>query len=201
MIKNRNMFLELPPLPVSDIEALRYAGVRGETEEYENLLSLCKAELLPNLRGLVTYRVVDFYADGEFCEIGGIRVKSRSLSKAFFGSKSAIIFVATVGLTADRLVKKYEGISVLRAHMINALATERIESLCDSFADMAQRELFSEYALTKRFSAGYGDLPLEFQRDIFMLLTPEKYIGVTLNDSLLMTPTKSVSALIGIKNK
>ena len=44
----------------------------------------------------------------------------------------------------------------------------------------------------------YGDLPLEAQRDVFALLNPEKRIGVTLNDGLLMSPSKSVTAIAGI---
>jgi cobalamin-dependent methionine synthase I len=55
-------------------------------------------------------------------------------------------------------------------------------------------------SLTQRFSAGYGDLPLELQRDIFGALDCQRKIGVTLNESLLMSPSKSVSAIVGIIN-
>ena len=49
-----------------------------------------------------------------------------------------------------------------------------------------------------RYSPGYGDLSLESQKQVFALLNPPKYIGVTLNDSLLMSPSKSVTGIIGI---
>ena len=55
--------------------------------------------------------------------------------------------------------------------------------------------------LTSRFSAGYGDLSLEFQREIFRALDCQKNIGLTLNESLIMSPTKSITAIIGIKGK
>ena len=51
---------------------------------------------------------------------------------------------------------------------------------------------------TPRFSPGYGDLPLETQRDVFRLLDCERKIGVWLNESLLMTPSKSVTAIFGL---
>ena len=49
-----------------------------------------------------------------------------------------------------------------------------------------------------RFSPGYGDFPLEVQRDFERILEMPKTIGVTLSDSLLMTPTKSITAVIGL---
>ena len=53
-------------------------------------------------------------------------------------------------------------------------------------------------SLTMRYSPGFGDLSLENQKKVFALLNPQKYIGVTLNDSLLMSPSKSVTAIVGI---
>ena len=44
----------------------------------------------------------------------------------------------------------------------------------------------------------YGDLPLEVQTQFFQLLDCQRQIGLTLNDSLLMTPSKSVTAVFGI---
>jgi cobalamin-dependent methionine synthase I len=65
--------------------------------------------------------------------------------------------------------------------------------------DSFEEEISGSFgSLTRRFSPGYGDLPLEFQKTVFLLLNPEKYIGLTLSESLLMTPIKSVSAIIGI---
>ena len=52
--------------------------------------------------------------------------------------------------------------------------------------------------LKPRFSPGYGDLPLEMQRDIFRVLDCSRKIGLTLNESLLMSPSKSVTAIVGI---
>ena len=44
-------------------------------------------------------------------------------------------------------------------------------------------------------------MPLESQRDVFELLKPEAKIGISLSDeSLLMTPSKSVTAIFGIRD-
>ena len=72
---------------------------------------------------------------------------------------------------------------------------ERIEALCDAFC----KDLSMEYgALTPRFSPGYGDLPLDIQRSVFRFLEPEIKIGLTLSESLIMCPSKSVTAFVGI---
>ena len=52
--------------------------------------------------------------------------------------------------------------------------------------------------LKPRFSAGYGDLPLAVQKAIFSALELSQRIGLTLNESLLMTPSKSVTAIFGL---
>ena len=76
-----------------------------------------------------------------------------------------------------------------------AIGAERIESLCDAFC--AEREA-EGLRLRPRFSPGYGDLPLELQRDLFRGLDCSRKIGLTLNESLLMSPSKSVTAIAGI---
>ena len=53
--------------------------------------------------------------------------------------------------------------------------------------------------LCPRFSPGYGDIPLEMQKTFFELLQCQKNLALTLNNSLIMSPEKSVTAFIGIK--
>jgi cobalamin-dependent methionine synthase I len=110
-----------------------------------------------------------------------------------------LVFAATVGVGVDRAIAKYSRIAPSKAFMLSALGAERIEALCDAFC----REYAFEknVALTPRFSSGYGDCPLDVQRQIFYLLDCPKNIGLTLNDSMLMSPTKSVTAFVGIKEK
>ena len=82
---------------------------------------------------------------------------------------------------------------------LQAIGAERIEALCNAFSlEMKNEYAKSGRSLRPRFSAGYGDLPLELQREIFNALGCERRIGLTLNDSLIMSPSKSVTAIIGI---
>ena len=82
--------------------------------------------------------------------------------------------------------------------MMQAIGAERIESLCDVFCEELSQELQEEGYLTSRFSPGFGDLPLTIQHDVFRVLDCSRKIGLTLNESLLMSPSKSVTAFAGI---
>ena len=98
-----------------------------------------------------------------------------------------------MGIAPDRLAQKYSRVSPVKALFLEAVGNERIEALCDVFC--------GEYANARpRFSPGYGDLPLDLQKDIFAALDCSRKIGLTLNQSLLMSPSKSVTAIMGLKS-
>ncbi|MBQ0098922.1 MAG: hypothetical protein KBS91_00040, partial [Firmicutes bacterium] len=124
-------------------------------------------------------------------------VKSNDLAINLKGAKKVILFIASVGTMIDRLIKKYSLISPLKALLFQAFGAERVESLCDEFCAFIKEN----YGNTKpRFSAGYGDLDLSTQKDIFALLKPSK-INVSLGENLIMSPSKSVTAFVGICDK
>jgi hypothetical protein len=144
----------------------------------------------------VCYSVVNVTRDGDRVDLEFASVTSQGLSKVLDGCERAVVFAATVGLGVDRLIARYQTYAPSKALMLQAIGTERIEALCDAFC----REIAREYkAVRPRFSAGYGDLPLELQRDIFRVLDCQRRIGLTLNESLLMSPSKSVTAIIGVR--
>ena len=55
--------------------------------------------------------------------------------------------------------------------------------------------------LTDRFSPGYGDMPLDDQHALFRILNVSRRIGISLSESGLMIPQKSVTALIGVADR
>ena len=179
--------------PINRDELLRYAGVKGNAEDVESLLDECLGET-----GGLIYKIC--YAEfpiikGDLLDLGFTKIHSDTAEKGLCGCDSVIIFGATVGIAIDRLIAKYLVLSPAKALLFQAIGAERIESLCDLFcSDMAR-----DRAIRPRFSPGYGDLPLEVQKDIFAVLGCEKHIGVTLNGSLLMSPSKSVTAMFGVK--
>ena len=186
-----------PPPPISEREILRYAGCKEADEATLALLSSCLAEALPQLSYKLVYRIVSLDMSGGVCDFGSFSVDSADLFKNLTGAGNVVLFVATVGVALDRLIKKYSRTSPARALMLSAIGAERCEALCDAFCS----EMWEKYGRVRpRFSPGFGGVPLSVQRDMFSLLSPEKHIGVCLNESLLMSPSKSVTAFLGVKS-
>lgn len=182
--------------PIDEREILRYAGCK---EGDGGVLSLLKQTLLET-ENAFSYRVC--YRELSLTEFYGRCPQaetSADLKKLFLGCESVVLFCATVGLAIDRKISEYGVRSPAQAVLAQAIGAERIESLCELFCAELQREYEkSGKGLTSRYSAGYGDLPLSAQKEIFALLDCSKRIGVSLTENLLMTPTKSVSAIVGI---
>ena len=180
-------------------EVLRYARSSSRDELSVELVNEV-VDLAENAFSYsVCYAELPFSSDGEVCDFLAFKVKSKNLSRCLAGTSGVLVFAATVGVGIDRLISKYTRIAPSKALMLDALGAERIEALCDAFCDEYKKE--KNVLLTPRFSAGYGDCPLVAQRHIFDLLNCQKSIGLTLNDSMLMSPTKSVTAFVGIKEK
>jgi len=75
-------------------------------------------------------------------------------------------------------------------------------ALVEGYADLCQKEiegnLKPNQTLTFRFAPGYGDLPLSTNKMILEELKAEKRIGIHLTETMLMTPRKSIVAILGI---
>ena len=127
--------------------------------------------------------------------------ESRNLAGNLAQCSHVVLLAATLGLEADKLLQKYEILNMTKAALIQACGAACIEAYCDILQEQISEELSNEgrkLYLRPRFSPGYGDLPLQYQKVIFDELECTKRIGLTLTDSLLMYPTKSVTAFIGL---
>lgn len=130
-------------------------------------------------------------------QLDGIRVTSSALARYFSGCSETYIFLATLGAEVDRLIMKKKALSLSEGFTLDCVASALIETACDEI----ETRLCSAEETKNRFSPGYSDCPLTVQRDIFSVLSANKYIGVKLLDSLLMTPMKSVSAFVAVLEK
>lgn len=187
---------------VNEREIWRYAGhpqSAGEPEEALcDLLCEVKRELLDEFSYKVCYRRMDISWEGGM-PLLPFYSGSKQLAKSLAGSREIIIFAATIGLGIDRQIARYQRLAPTKALLMQAYGAERIERLCDVFCEEIEHDAKEEgLSCTPRYSPGYGDLPLEAQKEFFKLLDCSRQIGVSLNDSLLMTPSKSVTAVFGI---
>lgn len=182
-------------------EILRYTGVREATDETVSLMEECISLARGKSAFKVCYTRLPIEVAEDTIDMGFAKVKSAALQRALSGCDKAVVLAATIGIEMDRLVARYSALSPSKGLMLQAIGAERIECLCDLFcADLKAVAVERGESIRPRFSPGYGDLELELQRDIFYTLDCPRKIGLTLNDSLLMSPTKSVTAIVGISS-
>jgi len=106
------------------------------------------------------------------------------------GCGSCIVFAVTLGLGTERYL------AGLAADPAAALYADTACSLLiEEAADYAEGEMPRH--TTWRYSPGYGDLPLTLQGKLLSLLDAPRRLGLTLTDSGLMLPRKSITAIVG----
>ncbi len=182
--------------PFCKKEILRYAGCKSYDVDIEEILNSCISEAENSFIYKVCSTQLDLNVSGDVCDFGLFKVESKGLSSNLKNCKKVILCAATVGVEIDRLISKYSRIFPSKALIFQAMGAERIEALCEAFCTDFEKE----YAvfLKPRFSPGYSDLSLSVQKEVFRILDCPKNIGLSLNDSMLMSPSKSVTFFVGV---
>jgi len=129
----------------------------------------------------------------------GMALKSPKLSRTLRDSEELICFLTTVGEEIDFEIKRMMQHGHLsEAFIMDALGSVAVESIAEQFHRRMEREYSeNDKAVTLRFSPGYCDWPIKEQRKLFELFDPNTS-GIELNNSCLMTPRKSISAVFGV---
>ncbi len=192
-------------MEVNRKEVERYLGYRGLTtidEKMQSVIEDCIREMEEAMTPRCIYKTFPIEWDGESCEFAGIRVEPGNLTRNLKGCKEIVMLAVTIGPGADRLVKRSEIRDMLKAYTYQAVGAAAVEAWCDEVNERIKQEAADKELYARpRFSPGYGDFPLEVQKDFERILEMPKSIGVSLSESLLMTPTKSITAVIGLSDR
>ena len=136
---------------------------------------------------------------GEFF-IGDLKVASKDLGKNLTDCHEVFLMGATIGIGVDRLIARAMVSDVSKAAIYQAIGAAYIEDYCDYINAEIRAIACNENCKTQpRYSPGYGDLSLDYQKDIARLLNLSKNVGISLSESKIMSPSKSVTAIIGVK--
>ena len=183
-------------------EAVRYLGF-GRREADEATLRLVAAAFSQLERAAsprIVWRVFDLRTAGEGrLDIGGMEVESRSLWKNMKGCCQAVVLGATLGSGVDLLLRRQSLTDMAAAVVTQACAAAMLEEYLDGEQEKIGRELEREGKyLRPRFSPGYGDFSICHQGQLLAMLEAPKRIGLSMTDSSMLTPVKSVTAVIGV---
>lgn len=158
--------------------------------------------LIEAVRPRYTYRVfgLEFIERKIHLRGTNIVLSGNTANKMLAQCKSAALLACTIGAGFDSMLRAEQVRDMAGAVILDACGSALVESGCDA-AEIELSNRFSEKFLTDRFSPGYGDLPLSLQPDICSALDSVRRLGLTVTDSLLLNPVKSVTAVIGISQK
>ena len=181
----------------SDI--LRYMGHKGRVEEnLEAMISLCleKLKTVSEPRHVMTQLPCE--VNGNSVMLGELEIKSYALASRLEKCSRVYIFAATLGADVDRLITQRTKIDSAEALCLQACAAAQIEDYCDSIEKKLSSELIQQELTPRpRFSPGYCDFDITHQTDVLRILQAHKRIGLGETKTHMLTPLKSVTAVIG----
>lgn len=184
-------------------EVLRYLGVK---EDPEGAMALAvegeAARLVRAVRPRYVYRLfpLEQGPDGIALQGSGVTLPGSLAASLLAQCGQAALLACTLGAGFEAMLRAVQARDMARAVILDACGSALVEAGCDA----AEREIAGRYLglyLTDRFSPGYGDLPLEVQEIICSVLDAPKRLGVQVTESLLMNPSKSVTAVIGLATR
>lgn len=114
--------------------------------------------------------------------------------------KQVVFMAGTLSIGFDQKLASKSLVNASDALLFDSLGSSAIESVMDQIEQEIQQDL-PDIRLLPRFSCGYGDLPLKLQKDLFREFDLSRKCGIYLSDSLMMNPTKSITAFAGVKNQ
>ena len=115
------------------------------------------------------------------------------------GGVEVVFLCGTIGAEFDAWQRRLSVLSAADAFLSQQIGLEAVEKVMDGLEEEIRKEVEVEgKRLRPRRSPGYGDLPIELSRTILNELDAPRKIGVSITDSNLLVPSKSVTAICEI---
>ena len=176
-------------------DALRYLGAKEQDPAAEaqlkRLFEDCSSVFCPRQVTAVfdvktTFPTVTF----ENCEVV---LEGESMRRFFAGASQAIFSAFTLGIAFDKKVKELSLGRPAESVALNALGSAYAERKADELLMEERNKKHAEgYKTSFRFCPGYGDLPMTANAAIAAALGAQKKIGLTVQESGLLLPMKSI---------
>ncbi len=192
-------------------EVLRYLGYAGQAidPELDARIDQVIARCLETCHASGTWRVFD--VDAEKCgerpdgtravalKGASLELLGNSIADHMEGAAAVGVMAVTVGMGVEAELRRLSLTNPVDQLIFDAAATTAVERAADAcearlVAYAHERSLYTNF----RFSPGYGDMPLETQRVLLDSVDAQRRLGIALSRTNLMTPTKSVTAVVGM---
>lgn len=141
-------------------------------------------------------RVAVSYPREHVIDFGCFTVESRALYQNLGGCSAAFLFAVTIGSGADRLIRTLSVTSAAEHFITDGLGSAFAEAACDC----AQQRIGGDMRCRRRFSPGYADVSLEVQPQLLKAVNAGRLLNIHLGKTLLMSPSKSITAIMGVED-
>lgn len=191
-------------ITIDKSEALRYLAYKNKIidEETNILLDESIAEMKEISELKYVYEIFDIDKQNDTVSFENwINIKSNDLIKLLKDCKKSAVMAATLGFEVEKRIRYYSMSNLSKAVIFDACAASCIEHLCDlAEAEIKELAAAEGCGITFRYSPGYGDVPISHQGEILNVLNAQKLIGLSVTDSFILVPRKSVTAFIGFSS-
>lgn len=190
--------------PINRQETALYLGYGKNTpdEVISGLMDECEGPLMEACKPSYCYGVFDVEICSEERVViseCAMELTGRDIVKLLNGCGKVVLFAATLGSGVDALLRKLQVTNMPKALITDAMSGAAIEQICNDFQEELSVQ-FPTMQQTMRYSPGYGDLPLAIQKDFLATLETGKRIGLAMTEGNMLTPVKSVTAIIGLRD-
>jgi hypothetical protein len=174
-------------------------GKNKPDDQIQEIIDNCEKELLNSITPAYYYSIFNINHEPnkvtlENCDLSLI---GEDISNHLKDCDKAILFCATLSHGPDKLIRINQVRDMTKSIIIDALASAAIEQICDLIQEEI-KERFPSLYQTWRFSPGYGDLPLDIQKEFINVLSATKRAGISSTNTNMLIPSKSVTAIIGL---
>ncbi|TDT61054.1 methionine synthase [Fonticella tunisiensis] len=160
-------------------EVLRYLGYKNQPidENLNELIDSCIDEIkeISDPRYICNIFDVKVFENEVQLSNTNLTLRGRDITNHLRNSKKCAVLASTLGVKVDNRIGYLERVDMTRALILDACATEAIESICNEVEDGIREPARKEgLDINYRYSPGYGDLPIDVQPHILNVLNAEK---------------------------
>ena len=186
-------------------EIVRYLGWKGGqlTPQIQELLTECIQATLQSIRPAYRYQSFPITATAEGIAVDGtgLVLTGTSIARHLEGCERVYLLAGTIGLAHEQLLRR----AMLTRPDAGVILDSCGSTAAEAVAESADQEIQALVAgqgkyTTPRFSPGYGDLPLSCQQPLLNALRAMQTLGMTVSSTGLLSPNKSVTAVIGVRS-
>jgi len=195
-------FADLEVDPANVAELLGYPdGIIPEPFAGYLSEAMKKAESFSDICGAIFHvNDVRFPEEKGHININGVDFSvGRTVAHELLNSESVVLFVCTAGKEISELAQNLlVGEDPVLGYVYDVLGSVTVEAVSSRIhQEISEMVAYSGELITNRYSPGYCQWSVSDQHKLFSFF-PENCCGISLTDSALMYPIKSVSGIIGV---